>query len=183
MRTVLCALLCLVAAAAVCADESPEAAARPVVGYRCVKGGHVSYEESSSDPSCSPVTQSNPAFAPPTVQGWRRLLTSTDNVTTIWTYDERTLREAGSATGMLMIISMEPLPVPGGTGVTYLKSVARIRADCKQHTAKILEETLMDSSDIDGGRVVRAAISEHPIAVVPNTMQDIGITALCTPAP
>jgi hypothetical protein len=181
MRTVLCTFLCLVAAVAARADQLPEAATQPAASYRCVRGAHISYQESSTDPSCSPVTQSNPAFSPSTVQGWRRLLTSTDNVTTIWTYDARTVREGGSATGMLMIISMEPLPVPGGTGATYLKSVARIRADCKQHTAKILEETFMDSSDIDGGRVVRTAISEHPIAVVPNTMQDIGISALCTP--
>lgn len=181
MRTVLCALLGLVAAATASADHPSEPTAQLAASYRCIKGGHINYQEASTDPSCSPITQVNPAFALPIVQGWRRLLTSTDNVTTIWTYDARTVREGGSATGMLMIISMEPLPVPGGTGATYLKSVARIRADCKQHTAKILEETLMDSSDIDGGRVVRAAISERPIAVVPNTMQDIGIGALCSP--
>ncbi|MFC4527072.1 hypothetical protein ISN76_10240 [Dyella halodurans] len=102
-------------------------------------------------------------------------------MTSLWTYDARTVLENGKATGLLMTVSMESKDVPGHSGIAYNKEVARLQVDCKQHTASVLENSYLDSTGVNGGSVVQSGsyTEKRPVVIVPESMLDKGIDALC----
>ena len=79
------------------------------------------------------------------------------------------------STGVLMVIHSKPEP----TVPSYQKTISRIQADCRRHTALVLEWATYDSPEIDGGRIVESGHEPQPLTIVPHLLPEARVTALC----